>query len=419
MVLRGHSFELPLDHDRPDGETISVFGRELVAEGKEGEDLPILVYLQGGPGFASPRPLGKTGWIKRALEEYRVFLFDQRGTGCSTQIGLPFLSRYKTAQERADVLKLFRADSIIKDAEWIRKELIGPEKKWSILGQSFGGFCAVHYLSAAPEGLKEVFITGGLPSLTRPIDEVYRATHEIVREKNRLYYERYPEDRERVEMILQHLSENEVMIPRGDRLTPRRFQQIGMALGSSDGFEMIHYALEVAFVSGGKLGESFLNQVDQLYSFQTNPIYGLLHEPCYLQGTASRWSAERVRKEFPEFAEGSPLLTGEMVYPWMFEEYGVLREMKEEAVILAHFDGWAPLYDLDRLGANSVPSAAAIYANDMYVPRTFSEETAKMINGLKTWVTPDFEHNGLRADGEKVLGTLIDLLREKKEESGS
>ena len=167
MVLRGLSFELPLDHDRPDGETISVFGRELVAEGKEGEDLPFLVYLQGGPGFASPRPLGKTGWIKRALKEYRVFLFDQRGTGCSTQIGVPFLSQYKTAQERADVLKLFRADSIIKDAEWIRKEMIGPENKWSILGQSFGGFCAVHYLSAAPEGLNEAFITGGLPSLTK------------------------------------------------------------------------------------------------------------------------------------------------------------------------------------------------------------------------------------------------------------
>ncbi|MDP6959487.1 MAG: alpha/beta fold hydrolase, partial [Planctomycetota bacterium] len=128
----------------------------------------------------------------------------------------------KTSEERANVLQLFRADSIIKDAESIRKKMLGPDTKWSILGQSFGGFCAVHYLSAAPEGLNEAFITGGLPSLTRPIDEVYRATHEIVREKNRLYYERYPEDRERVEKILHHLSENEVMIPRGDRLTPRR-----------------------------------------------------------------------------------------------------------------------------------------------------------------------------------------------------
>ena len=57
-----------------------------------------------------------------------------------------------------------------------------------------------------------------------------------------------------------------------------------------------------------------------------------------------------------------------------------------------------------KLGARQ--DAAAIYAEDMYVPCSFSEETAKRIPGIATWVTPEYEHNGLRADGEKLLDVL-------------
>ena len=47
----------------------------------------------------------------------------------------------------------------------------------------------------------------------------------------------------------------------------------------------------------------------------------------------------------------------------------------------------------------------------MYVERAFSEETAAQIRGLRTWITNEYEHNGLRADGERILGRLIDLAR--------
>ena len=61
-----------------------------------------------------------------------------------------------------------------------------------MLGQSFGGFCVCTYLSIAPEGLREAYITGGLPPLARRRDDVYAATYERVRERNRRYYARYP-----------------------------------------------------------------------------------------------------------------------------------------------------------------------------------------------------------------------------------
>ena len=63
------------------------------------------------------------------------------------------------------------------------------------------------------------------------------------------------------------------------------------------------------------------------------------------------------------------------------------------------------------LRANTVPVAAAIYYDDMYVERAFSEETAATIRGIKIWVTNEYEHNGLRADGERILDRLLGMAR--------
>ena len=47
----------------------------------------------------------------------------------------------------------------------------------------------------------------------------------------------------------------------------------------------------------------------------------------------------------------------------------------------------------------------------MYVPRELSEETAARIGGLQPWLTNEYEHDGLRADGARVLDRLISLAR--------
>ena len=85
LVLRDLSFALPLDYAKP-GQTIHVFAREVVAPGKEEANLPYLVYFQGGPGSGAPRPVDSGGWLGRALQDYRVLLLDQRGTGRSTPV---------------------------------------------------------------------------------------------------------------------------------------------------------------------------------------------------------------------------------------------------------------------------------------------------------------------------------------------
>ena len=72
---------------------------------------------------------------------------------------------------------------------------------------------------------------------------------------------------------------------------------------------------------------------------------------------------------------------------------------------------WPRLYDPVVLEDNGVPVAAVIYVEDMYVERVFSEETAAWIRGARAWITNEYQHNGLRADGERILGRLIDLAR--------
>ena len=168
---------------------MEVFAREVADPA--GTDRPFLVFLQGGPGFEAVRPTGRPrspGWLDHALGEYRVLLLDQRGTGRSTPVGR--LSGM-TAAEQAAYLTHFRADSIVRDAERIRRAL--EVDRWSVLGQSFGGFCVLTYLSLAPEGLREAFFTGGLPPLGHSVDEVYARTYERVLERNRRFYQRFPD----------------------------------------------------------------------------------------------------------------------------------------------------------------------------------------------------------------------------------
>ena len=299
-VLTDRFFAVPLDHRRPDGEQIEVFAREVVAAGQADADLPWLLFLQGGPGFGAQRPVGRESWLNRALEDYRVLLLDQRGTGRSSPANRKTLARLEPGgpQAQADYLACFRADSIVLDAELIRRDLTG--EPWSVLGQSFGGMCAVTYLSFAPHGLREVFITGGLPALTATADDIYRHTYRTVAARNAAHYERYPQDADVARRVADYLDEHEVRLPDGAPLTGPAFQAIGGMLGQADGSHALHYLLEDPF-AGDEPSDAFRYAMMDQLSFVRGPLYALLHEASYAQGCATRWAAQRIRAEFAEF----------------------------------------------------------------------------------------------------------------------
>lgn len=420
LELREHRFTAPLDHGVPDGETIELFVREVSAAGDDVSKRPWLLFLQGGPGFESPRPLAKDGWIAEAVKRYRVALLDQRGTGNSTMQSAAGIAARGDARAQAEHLRHFRADSIVRDAELIRGAL-GVEC-WTLLGQSFGGFCALHYMCAAPDALDGVLITGGLPSVDGHADDVYRRTFPLTAAKCEALHRRFPRSAEAVRAVFARLLEAPAPLPSGDLLTPERLQSIGIQLGFSTGAATLHYLFEGALDPvTGDLAHPFLRGVERLLAFDTNPLYAILHEACYGQGRATAWSAQRERESSDRFDAAAaigrgevPLFTGEMVFPWVFEQYGVLRPLSGAAELLAHVDDWPALYDVAALRRNQVPVAAAVYADDMFVPADLSIATARRVRGLSPWVTNEYEHDGLRADGARLFRELHRRLVESR-----
>ncbi len=156
----------------------------------------------------------------------------------STPFTASFPDTSGDASRQAAYLTYLRADNIVRDCEAIRHALTmnwnSDFQKWSIFGQSFGGFVCTTYLSLFPEGLREVFVSGGLPPLVPHPGEVYKRLYRKVIERNSAYYEKYPEDDDRIKRIVSQIHEagnDEIALPSGGWLSVRRFQQLGIHLG--------------------------------------------------------------------------------------------------------------------------------------------------------------------------------------------
>ena len=295
------------------------------------------------------------------------------------------------------------------------------------------------YLSFYSDNMSKGFFTCGLAPVKKSVTELYEATYRRILARNVRFYKRYPEDIKKVKDIIAHLHQREtssspVLLPRGGVLTVRRFLQLGHNLGSGSGIETLHDMLEEPWFLEGSpqdavLSEAFLHSVEMnQYSFEYAPIYWLMHESIYMNGTskASDWAAESVMQQ-PEFKDAfDPLkalanddtvvnFTGEMVYSWMGDDYASLRPLKDVAAHLSQKKWDRLLYDLDSLEdvAKKVPCAALVSYDDVYVERLFSEETAMLLGGVdycKLWVTNEFQHSGLRDDPTRVLETLIKMI---------
>ena len=381
---------------------------------------PWFVYLQGGPGANCPNPWDYP-WTHSVLDRgYKLLFLDQRGTGLSSAITAETLALQGKPAQQADYLRNFRADSIVEDCEAIRrcltKDLADDLQKWSILGQSFGGFCAITYLSKHPEGLKEAFLTGGLAPMVNKPDEVYKRTFKKLEQRNEAYYNKYPEDAERVKKIINHLQVRKTGLPSGGSLTPFRFLQIGIAFGMHGGFIAVHELVLSAWNdinTFGLIARPTLSAIDAAGSMDDHVLYAILHEPIYCQGQASDWSADRVRSQLPQFLLDNDhdrlLFFGEMVFRDMFYTFTELRKMWEVADIVAGIDDWPALYDEKQLARNEVPVYAATFIEDMYVDFGFAQETAGKIKGCKQLITNIWYHNALRAKSDRLMDDLFAL----------
>lgn len=432
-------FEVPKNYADPGAGTLKLFGRSVrrherptvPPSPKEVEamgQLPYFVYLEGGPGFGNREPQDSSLTRYVLSRGYQLLFLDYRGTGLSTPVNARSLTTLGGPQQQADYLKLFRADNNVRDCEAVRKcltaDLPEEKKKWSIFGQSFGGFVSLTYLSKHPHGLREVFMTGGLAPIRRTAEEVYRATYKKIVERNQAYYRKFPEDIDNIRRIVDFLRQENVRLPGGGVLTAQRLLTIGVSFGAHGGLDSIHSAVlkMVADLDQfGFLTRSTLISIEQHNPFDSHPIYAILHEPiyCFRKGMASNWAASKVGAEMGDFgwtqseaniSPGAPIyLTGEMIFPFHFNTYPELMQMREAAKILASFDGWDDLYDEEQLRRNEVPVYAASFVDDMYVDFEFARETARLVKGIQVYETNNMYHNAVRARTGEVLDQLFRL----------
>ena len=437
------TFKVPLDYDSPDGETITLFGRSVTEyvkpiipaeEGAEEEDpLPWMVYFEGGPGFGNREPQDHP-LTSTALEKgYQVLYLDHRGTGWSTPVSTNMLNQLEGGEDaQVDYLRLMRQDNTVRDAEAVRKALTKglseTAAKWSIFGQSYGGFVSLSYLSLHPEGVREVFLTGGLAPVGKTAEQVYQSLYPRVLKRNKAYYKKFPEDVANVRQVASYIEEKggSVDLPAGGSLTVARLMTIGIDFGGAGGFDSVHTTimnLKVSLDQFGFLTRASLAPLETFTSFDTNIIYAILHEAIYCDGPndVSNWASDRVAKELDIFSwlsvndsipanKSEPLLfAGENIFPFFFDTYPELIPLKGVANKLAKVDDWTRIYDKEQLAKNEVPVYAVSYVDDLYVDYEYAKDTAELVKGTKTWETNAYAHSGLRTNTEEVLTGLFNL----------
>ena len=203
----------------------------------------------------------------------------------------------------AAFLKHFLADSIIRDFEHLRRTEFGGAR-WATLGQSYGGFLTLTYLSLFPKGVIASFTTGGIPHVPADATDVYRHTFPRMASKTKRFYERYPVDVERVAALADILDSREVVLPNGDPLTVERLQCLGADFGMKPSFERVHWMLDQAFLdgdgsvsAGSEVSDEFLHGV--MNATSSRPLYWPLQEFIYANGELDepiRWAAQRVTR---------------------------------------------------------------------------------------------------------------------------
>ena len=416
--------------------TLKLFYRVVCAPENADRELPLLVYLQGGPGGESPRPISGSdgGWLPDALKRFRVVLPDQRGCGRSSRVDGAVISAVgeraaaagaDPARAQADFLKRFLAGSIVRDFEYLRLAAFGGAP-WVALGQSYGGFLTLTYLSFFPEGLAAGLVCGGIPHVPGTAEEVYAHTFPRMAQKTRSWYARYPGDEERMGALADYVAAHDVRLPDGSPLTAARLQTLGQGMGMKAFAERLHNLLDLAFAEGDgtvpaggaaslRLSEGFLMSALSMLSQAGRPLYWTLQEFIYADGSGPvapiRWAAAREHAARPEFSPAArPLmLTGEAAFPWMFDaELGdpSLKPFAAAMEVAMEDTAFDPLYDAARLAANTVPLHAAVYFDDAYVDSGLQLDTLSRVGAAHPWVTNEFEHDGMRTG--RVFQHLFD-----------
>ncbi len=225
------------------------------------------------------------------------------------------------------------------------------------------------YLSFAPEGLREVFITGGLA----PIGPLGRRH---LRGDLRAPPNRTAATSPAIPTTGLGFATSTIDWPTrkwccrgGDLLTGRRFKQLGLWLGDSAGFELLHHVVELPLDR-----VRFCTDVERR-SRASSAIRSMRRSTSRRMPMAWQHAGRPIGCS-PTTSADSDTFTAEHIFPWMFEDYGALRSARRRRGDPGRARMAPHVRRRRNSAANEVPVAASIYTDDLYVERTFAEETA-------------------------------------------
>lgn len=139
-----NTIQVPENPSQPNGRKINIFYYGKIRRGH----IPT-VFFNGGPASSSHGSYRILTQHKSQKDpEGRVsFVFiDQRGNGCSDFYPQLDMNDSTSFYEQLPRLAHYGSRAIVNDAEIIRRDLLGPDRKWNIFGQSYGAFVVHRYL---------------------------------------------------------------------------------------------------------------------------------------------------------------------------------------------------------------------------------------------------------------------------------
>lgn len=341
--------------------------------------------------------------------------------------------------------------------------------KWTLVGQSFGGWIALTYLSFLPESLAGVCLSAGLaPVGAGGPDAVYAALSQRVAQRNEAYYARYPGDVWNVKQIVSHLDAASSSGGGGGgyvlelsggarmRLTAQAFMTLGRAFGAAsavvgpaapvassktpDAYDKLHQLVESIsndITNYKQLSRDTLKAAAAMFAggfrLHERPLYGVLHEAIYCDGpgSSSSWSAQRILlTQFPggqfvwtdpsfSLAKPNPTTaTAAQIFndpaaKLYFSGEMILPSMvppplRSTAHALARKADWPPLYDAAALAANrcGVQVRAVAYADDMYVDVDLARRAAAGIGGAYVVEAWNGWQHGAIKEADKTVAVL-------------
>lgn len=168
------TLRVPLDHQRPDGPSL-----DLAVAAADNVDAPrgVLLMLTGGPGQPGVPLLARARayLAPEVLREYRLVMFDQRGTG-TPGINCPSLQRAvggsdfltppaeavdECAQRIGPGLGYYGTPDTVEDIELLRQHL--DADRLTLDGTSYGSFTAAQYGLKYPDRVQSLVLDSIVP----------------------------------------------------------------------------------------------------------------------------------------------------------------------------------------------------------------------------------------------------------------